>query len=134
MTTYYVHPARRMARRFARMAEMDKVDVHIPVNVTVEGDVYNLSAMIPGISADEVKIEILEDVVTISGEFPSEESEETKYLLRELPKGSFNRRLRLPVMLDSTSAEAEVKDGLLVLRVAQAEETKAKQITVKTKK
>jgi HSP20 family protein len=116
------------------MAEMDRVDVHIPVDVTVEGDVYTLSAMIPGISADEVKIEVLEDVVTISGEFAGEEAEGPKYLLRELPTGSFNRRLRLPVMLDAAGAEAEVKDGLLVLRVAQAEETKAKQITVKAKK
>ena len=37
-------------------------------------------------------------------------------------------------MLDASSAEAEVKNGLLVLRVGQAEESKAKQITVKAKK
>lgn len=123
-----------MARRYPRMEEMKRADVHIPVNVTVENDVYTLSAMVPGVSAEDVKIEILEDVVTISGEFASEASEEIKYLLRELPKGSFMRRLRLPVMLDATGAEAEVKNGLLIVRVPQAEETKAKQIAVKTKK
>lgn len=134
MNTYYVHPAYRMARRFRQMADMDRVDVHIPVNVSVEDDIYTLSAIIPGIAAEDVSIEILEDVVTISGEFNREENEEVKYLLNELPTGKFTRRLRLPVLLDASSAAAEVKDGILVLKVAQAEETKAKQITVKAKK
>jgi HSP20 family protein len=134
MTTYYVHPAHRMARRLSRMSDMDRVAVHVPINVTVADDVFTIAAMIPGVSADDVKIEILEDVVTINGEFSSEDSEETKYLLNELPKGNFSRRLRLPVLLDASSAEAEVKNGFLTLRVAQAEESKAKQIAVKTKK
>jgi HSP20 family protein len=133
MKTYYMNPAYRMARRRAHMAEKARTDVHIPVNVTAVDDVYTLTAMIPGISADDVKIEILEDVVTISGDFSGEENEEIKYLLRELPAGHFSRRLRLPVLLDAASAEAEVKNGILNLRVAQAEESKAKQIKVKTK-
>jgi HSP20 family protein len=128
-----MNPAYRMARRRARLSDAERTEVHIPVNVTVADDVYTLTAMIPNISADDVKIEILEDVVTISGEFSSEENEEIKYLLRELPTGRFSRRLRLPVMLDASGAEAEVKNGILNLRVPQAEETKAKQIKVKTK-
>jgi HSP20 family protein len=128
-----MNPAYRMARRRAHLADAERTEVHIPVNVTSANDVYTLTAMIPGISADDVKIEILEDVVTISGEFPGEENEEIKYLLRELPTGHFSRRLRLPVMLDASGAEAEVKNGVLNLRVPQAEETKAKQIKVKTK-
>jgi HSP20 family protein len=123
-----------MARRFAQMADMERAAVHIPVNVTLEGDVYTVTAMIPGISADDVRIEILEDVVTISGEFSTEESEEIKHLLSELPTGKFNRRLRLPVLLDASKAEADVINGVLALRVPQAEESKAKQIAVKTKK
>ena len=134
MTTYYVHPAHRMARRMSQMAEMNTADVHIPVNVSTADDVFTITAMIPGVSPDDVKIEVLEDVVTISGEFGSEDSKEIKCLLNELPTGKFSRRLRLPVLLDANSAEAEVKNGLLTLRVPQAEESKAKQIAVKTKK
>ena len=115
---------------------MENTQVHIPVNVSFDGDAYIISAMVPGVSASDVKIEVLEDVVTISGEFPIdpvEENEEIKYLLSELPKGEFTRRLRLPVTLDAAGAEAEVKNGVLNLRVLQAEESKAKQIKVKTK-
>ena len=133
MKTYYINPAYRMARRFAHQADMERTDVHIPVNVTVADDVYTLTAMVPGISPDDVKIEILEDVVTISGEFSGEENEEIKYLLREIPTGRFSRQMRLPVLLDASGAEAEVKNGILNLRVPQAEESKAKQIKVKTK-
>lgn len=133
MKTYYMNPAYRMARNRARLADAERTEVHIPVNVTVADDVYTLSAMVPGISADDVKIEILEDVITISGEFPIVENEEIKYLLREVPTGRFSRRLRLPVLLDAAGAEAEVNNGVLNLRVPQAEESKAKQIKVKTK-
>jgi HSP20 family protein len=133
MKTYYMNPAYRMARRRAHLAEMERTEVHIPVNVTAMDDVYTLTAMLPGISADDVKIEVLEDVVTISGEFSGEENAENKYLLREIPTGRFSRRLRLPVLLDAAGAEAEVKNGILNLRVPQAEESKAKQIKVKTK-
>jgi HSP20 family protein len=123
-----------MARRYAQRAQMERSEVHIPINVTVVDDVYTVSAMIPGVAGDDVKIEILEDVITISGEFNSDASEDIKYLLQELPTGHFSRRLRLPVLLDASSADAEVKNGVLVLRISQAEESKAKQITVKTKK
>ena len=133
MTNYYVHPAHRMARRLARTGTMENNQVHIPVNVSFDGDAYLISAMVPGISASDVKIEVLEDIVTISGEFPSEENEDIKSLLSELPTGSFSRRLRMPVTLDAAGAEAEVKNGMLSLRVLQAEESKAKQIKVKTK-
>jgi HSP20 family protein len=122
-----------MARRFARAAASEQNQVHIPVNVSLDGDAYIITAMIPGISPEDVKIEVLEDVVTLRGDFSSEENEDIKYLLRELPKGSFSRRLRLPVTLDASGAEAEIKNGVLSLRVLQAEESKAKQIKVKTK-
>lgn len=133
MTNYYVHPAHRMARRLARNTAPTNNHVHIPVDVRFEDEAYLITAMVPGVAPADVKIEVLEDVVTISGEFPVAENEDSKSLLSELPSGHFSRRLRLPVILDASGAEAEVKNGLLNFRVLQAEETKAKQIKVKTK-
>jgi len=133
MNNYYVHPAHRMARRMARTAASEHNQVHIPVNVSFDGEAYLITAMVPGVAPADVKIEVLEDIVTISGEFPVEQNEDTKHLLNELPSGEFSRRLRMPVILDASGAEADVKDGMLSLRVLQAEESKAKQIKVKTK-
>ncbi len=131
--TYYVSPRRQMARRLAQLSDNRNPDVHIPVDVIVDGDDYLISAYVPGIAAEDVKIEVLEDTISISGEFAVEENEDSEYLLRERPTGSFSRKLRLPLLLDTTGAEAEVKDGVLSLRVPQAEESKAKQIKVKVK-
>jgi len=133
MLTYYVSPRHRLAHRLARLNDTRIPDVHIPVDVGKDGEEFIITALLPGISAEDVSIEILEDTVSISGEFPVETNEDVRYLLRERPSGKFSRSLRLPHILDNDSASAEVKDGVLSLRVLQAEETKAKQITVKAK-
>lgn len=133
MTTYYVSPRNAIARRQAQMADAQRPAVQIPVNVMVKDDDYFISAMVPGINADDIKIEILEDVVSIQGEFTAEEHEDAQYLRRERPVGTFGRTLRLPSTLNAAGAEAEVVNGILSLRVPMAEEAKAKQIKVKTK-
>lgn len=133
MLSYYIAPRRGIAQRYAQQKDAVRPDVHIPVDVRLEGDDYIISAMVPGVSADQVNIEVLEDVVSISGDFTREESEDAKYLLSELPTGPFSRSLRLPTVLNASKAEAEVVNGVLRLRVPKAEEAKAKQIKVKTK-
>ncbi len=133
MVTYYISPRSRIARRNMPVTDAQRPDVQIPVDVIVDGDDYRISALVPGIKADDLKIEILEDVVSIEGEFVSEDSEDIKYLRRERPTGTFGRTMRLPTMLNAAGAEAEVIDGILHLRVPKAEEAKAKQIKVKTK-
>jgi HSP20 family protein len=132
MVTYYISPSRAMARKVREDAASPSV--YIPMDVAVNGDDYLITAMIPGVKAEELQIEILEDVVSIKGEFAkAEDVEEIKYLRRELPSGSFARTLRLPTTLNAAKADAEVVNGVLNLRVPKAEEAKAKQIKVKTK-
>ena len=133
MLTYYVSPRHRLAHRMARMNDSRFPDVHIPMDVIEDGEAYIITALLPGISAEDVSIEVFENKVSISGEFPADENEDTRYLLRERPSGKFSRTLRLPLLLDDKGAEADVKDGVLSLRIPQAEETKAKQIKVKAK-
>ncbi|MGD8457481.1 MAG: Hsp20/alpha crystallin family protein [Anaerolineales bacterium] len=131
MLTYYVSPRRHLAQRLARLNDSRYPDVHIPMDVIEEGDDYIITALLPGISAEDLNIEVLENTVSISGEFSVDGDEETRYLLQERPSGKFSRTLRLPVLLDDKGAEAEVKDGILRLRIPQAEEAKAKLIKVK---
>lgn len=132
MMSYYVSPRRRQ-RQLARWTDAARTEVHIPVDVTADDDGFTLSAYIPGVPSDDLKIEVLEDTVSISGDFPTPEGEDIKYLLRERPTGSFTRTLRLPSALDATKAKAEISDGVLNLHVPKAEYAKAKQIAVKSK-
>ena len=130
--TYFIAPnPYHMARRWARMAGYESTrDFSLGVDVREEDDAYILSALVPGLKADELNIQVLEDVVTISGEFKADESE---YLVRELPHGSFSRTLRLPVSLDASKAEAKITDGVLTLRLAKAESARPKTIKVAVK-
>jgi HSP20 family protein len=131
--TLYFHSPRRLARRYEALADGQRPEVHIPVDVTADEDGFTLTALVPGLEPEQVKIEVLEDAVSIRGEFPSAEAEEGRALLRERPSGRFSRTLRLPAALDASQAEAEVKHGVLSLRVPKAEEARAKTIKVRAK-
>jgi HSP20 family protein len=124
--TFYLqtYPYRRMARRWA-----ENRDRTLGINVREEDDAYVLSALVPGISSDELKIQVLEDVVRIEGEYRADES---NYLVRELPQGSFTRTLRLPAPIDADHVDAEITNGVLTLRLPKAESARPKQIKIKS--
>ena len=130
--TYFIAPnPYRLARRWARMANYEPTDdFNLSVDVREEDDAYILNALVPGLKADDLNIQILDDEVTITGEFKVDESE---YLMRELPHGSFRRSLRLPVALDAGKAEARITDGVLTLRLAKAESARPHTIKVAVK-
>ena len=132
--TFYVqtYPYRRMARRWAENREQT-----LGINVREEDEVYVLSARVPGLKSDDLNIQVLEDVVRIEGEYkrsgPVDEADESKYLVRELPTGSFMRTLRLPAPIDAEHVEADITDGVLTLRLPKAESARPKQIKIKSK-
>lgn len=132
MIQKYYHPGRRF-RQFARQSEGHRPHVHVPVDVTLEDEIYTITAFVPGIAPEDVKIEVVENTVTISGEFFNNSTEETVYLLQEKPKGNFSRTLRMPTELDSENSDAIVVNGVLTLTVPKAEIAKAKLIKVKAK-
>jgi HSP20 family protein len=124
MTLYLqTYPYRRMARRWA-----ENHDQTLGINVREDDDAYVLSALVPGLKSDELNIQVLEDVVRIQGEYKADEN---KYLVRELPNGSFTRTLRLPVAIDAEQVEANITDGVLTLRLPKAESARPKQIKIK---
>jgi len=126
MTVYLqTYPYRRMARRWAENHEQT-----LGINVREEDEAYVLSALVPGLKSDDLNIHVLEDVVRIEGEFKADES---NYLVREIPGGSFSRTLRLPAPIDAEHVEADITDGILTLRLPKAESARPKQIKIKSK-
>jgi len=131
--SYYLAPYPvRMARRMAaRMAELQPShDYRLSVDVRQEEDAYIITALTPGLKAEELNIQVLDTVVTIEGTFKAGEQE---YLLNELPHGSFHRTLELPVAVDAGKAEARITDGILTLRLPKAESARPKTIKVSVK-
>lgn len=129
---YYVSPfPYHMARRFARMAAMARMnEACLSVDVLEEDNAYVIHALVPGLKADDLNIQVLDDTVTLSGEFKDEGNE---YLLQELPHGTFHRSIQLPVSLDPSKAEAKITNGLLTLRLAKAESAQPRVIKVAAK-
>ena len=129
--TFYAYPfPHGMARRWMAAREQVQSARFFAVNISDEDEAYVLKALVPGLKADELNIQVLEDVVRIEGEFPVDENE---YLMQELPDGSFRRELRLPSALDSEKVEAKIADGILTLRLPKAESAKPKKIKIAAK-
>ena len=126
--TFYLqtYPYRRMARRWAENQEQT---LGINVREDAEREAYVLSALVPGLKAEELNIQVLEDVLRIQGEYKADDS---SYLVRELPNGSFTRTLRLPAAIDAEHVEADITDGVLTLRLPKAESARPKQIKIKS--
>ena len=126
--TFYLHPQpyRRMARHLAASNERA-----LGVNIREEDDAYVLSALVPGLKADELNIQVLEDVLRIEGEYKRRMRDE--YLLQELPHGSFKRTLRLPAAIDADHVEAKITDGVLTLKLPKAESARPKKINITSK-
>jgi HSP20 family protein len=123
--SFYIqpYPFRRTARRLAAESQIRPLGV----NVSEEENAYVLSALVPGLKAEDLNIQVLENVVSIEGEYKAEEAE---YLLSELPNGSFRRSLRLPSEIEADQVQASIADGVLTLNLPKAESARPRKIQV----
>jgi HSP20 family protein len=135
MTNYYITP--RTYRRFRQYRPVGfNGGRRLPLDVRVDSDEYVITAAVPGWKAEDLHVEILDDVLTLRAEIQQDEVEENgndDYLLREISHGGFSRSLRLPDPADASKAEAKIEDGLLKVRVPKAEEARPKEIKVKVR-
>jgi HSP20 family protein len=135
--TLYITPSGRIVRRTnwnqafrAEQPVETDVNVLVPINVKAEADDYVVTALVPGVKADDLSIQVHEEVLTIQGELKEETKEDEKFLLHETPVGRFYRTIRLPEKLDASKAVADLNDGVLTLRLTKAEEARPKTIKV----
>lgn len=105
----------------------------IPMDVESREEAFVISALVPGIKAENVDIQIEGEILTIEGEIKFEEDEKANWLMRECPRGHFSRRIGLPAGLESEKAKASFADGILTLTIPKAPEARAKTIKVNVK-
>lgn len=137
MMTLYVSPYRRIARRHRHIAKLsdtseirDRENV-LAVDVKSESDAYTISALVPGIKADDIDVEILNKTVSIRGKFNDQlDQEDSEILVNELPFGRFSRVLTLPTKMDPSEAVANLSEGVFTLRVPKSEEDRPKAIKI----
>ena len=140
MMTLYVSPYRRVARMreaMDRLMEENFPEIEAPeremllaADVKVEDEAYTISAMVPGLEADDISVEILNNTVSIRGEFKNAGREDGQFLMSELPVGRFSRIITLPTALDPSKSEASLKQGVFTLRIPKAEAARPKVIKI----
>jgi HSP20 family protein len=107
----------------------------VPLDVYATNEDVIVIAAIPGIRAEDIEITINQGTVVLSGKAPnvaqSEEGKAATWFIHELPYGSFNRSITLPIEVDANGADASFENGILRLRLPKAEQAKPRQIKVR---
>ena len=110
--------------------EMDHFfdDLFVPIqqnwgNIEEVDNGHLMSFDLPGIPKDNIKIEVANNTITITGE--GEEKDDKNFSVRK-----FQRSFTLPAGIDADKIEADYKDGVLHLMVPKSEAAKPKQIKV----
>lgn len=103
------------------------------VNIADENKVFEVSVALPGLDKKDVRIEIQNDCLIISSEKKYEKEDKNKnWMRREYGYASFQRMFQLPESADQDKVQAEMKNGVLSIKVAKKKDymENKKQIAV----
>mgnify|MGYP001119618625 CR=1 FL=1 len=91
-----------------------------------------IQSTIAGVKAEDLDITIQNDMVSIKGERKKRTEVPAKnYFYQECYWGPFSRSIILPEEINASEARAELKDGILILRLPKSEKIKTTKISVK---
>ncbi len=98
------------------------------VNVIEKDDAFSLELAAPGLKKDDFKINVNENVLTISAEKKVENEEvKDKYTRKEFGYSSFKRSFTLAKSINGEKINATYSDGILSIELPKKEETKPKE-------
>ena len=102
------------------------------VNVYEYDDKVGIVAEIPGLSKKQIKVDVEDNILTISGDKHSVwDDAKAKVLRRELKQSSFKRSFTLGELLDGGDISANFKDGVLSIEIPKVEPAKPKKHSIK---
>ncbi|MDP4196329.1 MAG: Hsp20/alpha crystallin family protein, partial [Bacteroidota bacterium] len=94
-------------------------------------DEYTLSANMPGVSKENVKIKIEDGNMTIMGKVDYENLLSKKCILSENEIGNFYRKFRISESIDESKIQAKLENGQLIVNMPKHERVKPKTIEIK---
>jgi HSP20 family protein len=103
------------------------------VDIIEERDAFRIKADMPGMEKSDIKVEVANGVLSISGEKKAEKMEKDKehYYHFERSYGAFNRTFKLPENVMSEQVDAKYANGVLELTLKKSEVAKPKSIEVR---
>ncbi len=117
-------------REAGRVNEFSKA-FGLALDVKESDEAYLVVANLPGVKAEEIAVNIHDNVLSINAEVQeTQEEENTRVVMRERRSGQYSRSLRFPLHVNGDAIEASYDNGVLTVRVPKAEEAKPRQILV----
>lgn len=110
---------------------LTKQPFQVAVDIREEDDAFYVDAEVPGLAADDIKVDVEKNVLTLSGE-RKVATEESKDNFRRVERryGNFTRSFSLPETVDADSIRADLRDGVLELKLPKKEVQAPKTISV----
>ncbi|MDC3952584.1 Hsp20/alpha crystallin family protein [Polyangium jinanense] len=102
------------------------------LSVYDKGDALVIAADVPGMKESDIKLEIDQDVLTLSGERKADVPEGYAIHKKERVPVKFSRSVALPCKVDAEKASAVLKDGVLTLTLTKSPEAQPRKIAVKS--
>lgn len=90
-----------------------------------------IRADVPGMKPDEVKIEVEDDILTVSGSHEEKkEQKDKRFLRRERRYGSFSRSVALPAGVEAKKIKAKTRDGVVEVTIPLPKEPEKQKVQI----
>jgi HSP20 family protein len=94
-------------------------------------DDYFLTAQMPGVSKEDMKIKLEEGHLVIMGRVNYSETDDRKYVMKETETGNFYRRFKISDSIDEQIIDATLENGILHVKLPKHDRVKPKTIEIK---
>lgn len=122
---------RWMNSAFTWPDELEELDFSPAANIKETSKEFVVEVDIPGIKKEDVKIELENNRLTVSGvRNESKEESDSKHYLSESYCGSFIRSFSLPTTVDENNVQARYENGVLRLKIPKLAVSKAKEVKI----
>lgn len=100
------------------------------MNVYDQGEEMLVAVQAPGVRKDDLAVDLRENTLTVSGKREAPDYPDSGILREECDYGEFRRSVRIPTRVQNDKIEANLKNGILLVRMPKAEEAKPKHIAI----
>lgn len=122
----------RFQSEIARSLESSPRNVAPAVDIFEDKDAILVRAELPGVRSEDVKVEVENNILTLRGQRKLDhEDKKDGYHRVERWHGSFTRQFMLPRTVDSETIDAQLKDGVLTVKLPKKSEIRQRTIAVK---